>query len=236
VSYLTAARGPHPLRRSERHRTRLRPGLPHSRWEDALRGEGLRDRGRSREVESDCAVVPRQRRPSRGCELLVNCLECGEGERDGKSLSNHIKREHGLSGEDYTIKHVHGGTRPVCVSCGGKTRYSAFSFKRFCPSCARVAMKEAGARGGRAPAWNRGLTSETDDRIKVISARMMGSGNPFFGHRHDDVTRAQISVSKRLGGGTIEERIRLRSSELELVTPRSMITSAGNDSISSSGA
>lgn len=148
----------------------------------------------------------------------MRCLDCDDEFQDGKSLSNHVKRSHGMTGEDYTIKHFHGGSRPACESCGEPTRYSSFSFKRFCPSCASIAMKLGGAKGGRAEAWNRNKTAEDDPRIKKIADSMRGEGNPFFGHRHDDVTKMKISISKRLGDETIESRIAQRSSEFELVS------------------
>lgn len=148
----------------------------------------------------------------------MKCLECAVELPDGKSLSNHIKRLHGMAGEDYTIKHVYGGSRPLCVACGALTRYTSFSFKRFCPLCASIAMKEGGSQGGKAKAWNKGKTAKSDERVKKIADCMKGEGNPFFGHQHDDVTRVKISISKRLGNETIESRITQRSLEFELVS------------------
>lgn len=92
----------------------------------------------------------------------MKCLECALEIPGGKGLSNHIKREHSLSGEDYTIKHLYGGTRPACVSCGNLTRYSAFGFKRYCGTCASIAMKEGGSKGGKAEAWYTDFSSRFD--------------------------------------------------------------------------
>lgn len=149
----------------------------------------------------------------------MRCLECNETLAGGKSLSNHIGRLHGLSGEDYTIKHFHNGVRPGCSSCGNSTRYTAFTFKKFCSGCSWLAMKEGGSAGGKASAWNLGLTAESDDRVRKASLKIKGSGNPFFGRQHDDITKTRISISKRLGGETIESRINHRESEFELITP-----------------
>lgn len=71
------------------------------------------------------------------------CRICGH-EATGKDLTNHIRREHGLKRECYTIQHIHGGVRPGCEVCGAQTRYVAFSFKRFCKACARTGSSIAG--------------------------------------------------------------------------------------------
>ena len=39
------------------------------------------------------------------------CRICGHG-ATGKELTNHVRREHGLRSEEYTIEHIYGGTRP----------------------------------------------------------------------------------------------------------------------------
>lgn len=149
----------------------------------------------------------------------VKCLDCGACFSTGKELSNHLKRVHSTSGIDYTIKHFYCGVQPTCASCGENTRYTSFEFKKFCSACAKIAMKEAGARGGSAPAWNRGLSAETDARLKMASLKMSGDGNHFFGHRHSDITKARISISKKLGDDTLESRIDRRNNEFDLITP-----------------
>lgn len=79
-------------------------------------------------------------------------------------------------------------------------------------------MREGGARGGRAGAWNRGLTAQTDERVRESALKMLGTGNPFYGKSHNDVTRSRISITKRLLGETLESRIQSRSSEFDLIT------------------
>lgn len=143
----------------------------------------------------------------------------------GKHLSNHIKRVHQLSGEEYTIKHFHGGARPTCRACGKTTRYVSFSFKEYCGSCAPIAMREGGAKGGKAEAWNRGMTARDDERIRAAAVRMTGSGNPFYGKRHNDLVRSRISISKRLRAETVDSRILSRWEEFEMVTPLEDYTS-----------
>lgn len=149
----------------------------------------------------------------------MRCLECNADLSSGKALSNHVKSSHGMTGEGYIIKHFHGGIRPTCLACGSQTRYTAFQFKKYCKSCAQIAMKDGGARGGKAESWNKGKTAENDNRIKKIADGMRGSGNPFFGRSHDDLTRTKISMSKRLTGETIESRALSRTGDFDLITP-----------------
>jgi hypothetical protein len=77
------------------------------------------------------------------------CCECGNDYLTGKDLSNHIKKEHKMSGIDYAVKHVYAGKRPMFSSCGEETRYTAFQFKKYCSNCTLIATKEGGARGGK---------------------------------------------------------------------------------------
>ncbi len=149
----------------------------------------------------------------------MKCLECDSDFQDGKSLSNHIKRVHGVSGEDYTTKHFYSGQRPLCKSCGAETRYVSFTFKEYCKEHANLKMSESGRVGGQAPAWNRGQTKDSDSRILKQSLKMTGEGNPFWNRMHDLETRRKISTTKILGSTTLQERILSRSSEFDLITP-----------------
>lgn len=148
----------------------------------------------------------------------MKCLECGFEASDGKSLSNHLRSTHDIDGQTYTITHMHGGSRPMCLKCGSETRYTAFQFKKHCHGCSREAMRAGGTIGGKSSAWNKGLKSNADPRVMAISARTSGERNPFYGHRHSDLTRIKISNSKRLTGETLESRIHARCSEFELIT------------------
>jgi hypothetical protein len=105
-----------------------------------------------------------------------------------------------MSTYDYTVKNVYDGTVPVCRECGASTRYSAFSFKRFCVEHSHLAESEGGKVGGRKKlTWNRGKTAEEDDRIAKQAEKMSGEGNPFFGRKHSQETRDRISRKKMIG-------------------------------------
>lgn len=141
----------------------------------------------------------------------MNCLECSLAFSSGKDLSNHIKKDHGLSGEEYTAAHFHSGLRPACLSCGSPTRYSAFSFKKYCAECSEVASREGGKAGGKSPAWNKGKTAAEDLRIANQAIKRMGQGNPFFGKRHDAVSLAKMRSSRRISKESFYSRIMLRT-------------------------
>lgn len=146
------------------------------------------------------------------------CRICGHG-ATGKELTNHVRREHGLRSEEYTVEHIYGGTRPGCELCAAPTRYVALGFKRFCKACARDGSSIAGREGGKAAAWNKGATKATDARIARQAQSQSGEGNPFWGRKHNEETRQRISLTKTLHRSTVEERIQGREAQFELVTP-----------------
>ena len=146
------------------------------------------------------------------------CLICNTNCITGKKFSNHLKKDHNLTSEEYSIKHILSNTRPICLVCGIPTRYVAFTFKKYCKEHASIASIEGGKRGGKASAWNKGLTSNTDERVKKQAVKMLGSGNHFWGKNHTQETIKQISLKKTLGSVSIDERIKKRESEFELIT------------------
>lgn len=142
------------------------------------------------------------------------CRICGF-ESSGKELTNHIKRAHNLSSEKYCIEHIYGGNRPTCQACSSPTRYVAFSFKKYCKEHAGLAFKEGGSKGGSAPSWNKGKTSQEDSRIKASC----GERNPFWGKKHTDESKRKISSSKTLNRDSLQERFSVRRSDFDILTP-----------------
>lgn len=157
-----------------------------------------------------------------------SCLECGAVFLHGKKLSEHFRKEHGLTSEGYAIRHIHGGQKPLCLNCGKETRFvsALVGFKRYCGNCSTIAEREAGRVGGKAKqTWNKGQTSETDARIATLAAKQSGAGNSFFGKHHTVETIAKISLAKMLSGSDITERIARRNTEFELISPVETYTS-----------
>jgi hypothetical protein len=150
---------------------------------------------------------------------MMKCAVCDHVEDDLKRFSNHVNSAHKISSENYTIDFLCGGVKPTCAECGDEVRYVSFSYKTYCKKHAKLAMKEAGARGGRAPAWNRGRTKHDDERLLSYSQRVSGQGNHFYGHRHTSDVIEKISLSKLLRNTDIIERISERASEFKLLTP-----------------
>lgn len=149
------------------------------------------------------------------------CSLCETKGRDGKDLSRHLKSSHNLSFEAYVLKTKYGGVRPACLECGSETRFihKDFSYRRYCVSHSHLAEKEGGKRGGRAPCPFKGETKETRNHLQKLSENLSGEKNPQFGIPHSEETKNKISLTKRLRGSTLEERILNRSDEFELVTP-----------------
>jgi len=141
----------------------------------------------------------------------MKCLECNEAFELGKQLSNHIKKLHKLSSEDYTIKYLYENKRPTCLECNANTRYVAFSFKDYCQLCSKIAMKAGGTKGGASQAWNKGKTKKDDSRIALQSLKSSGKNNPFFGKRHTLESLKMISSKKRISKDTFYARLEKRS-------------------------
>jgi hypothetical protein len=149
----------------------------------------------------------------------MECKLCDYQNDNLKRFSDHIRSSHGLNSEDYTVKVFHDGIKPTCHSCGNSVRYVSFSFKKYCKDHAKLAMKEGGALGGHAEAWNKGKDKSIDVRIAAQSVKVTGSGNHFYGRQHTQETLQKISASKTLATMSIEERIIQRSGEFKLLTP-----------------
>lgn len=145
------------------------------------------------------------------------CQICSH-EAEGKKFSNHVRKEHKMNSRQYTINYFYNGSQPQCENCGEETRYVAYRFKRFCKNCSKVASSIAGKEGGKAQAWNKGKTKETDSRIQEQSVKMSGKGNPFFGKRHTDESINKMRFTKIVSRFEFENRIKDREEEFELLT------------------
>lgn len=149
----------------------------------------------------------------------MKCLICNNYENENlKRFSDHIKREHNLTSEEYTIKELYFGIQPVCKACNSNTRYVSFEYKLFCKDHAKLAMKNGGAIGGQTEAWNKGKTKLNDPRIASQALSVTGQGNHFFGKKHSQESIKSISLTKTLHAIDIEQRIIERSNEFELMT------------------
>jgi len=113
----------------------------------------------------------------------MDCALCGFKHDNLKSFSDHLRSAHTLNSEQYTIRALHDGIRPVCAECGSATRYTTFAFKEFCSSHAKLAMKLGGKReeeqklGTRArpktatPGWlHTHLMSQAQETISMVDS------------------------------------------------------------------
>lgn len=118
-----------------------------------------------------------------------------------KKLSEHVKKIHKLSPQDYYIKYICNNLRPSCLICGGETRYVSLSegFKKYCAADASQAAVLSGRIGGKIKhQWNRGKTKHDDARLLQQSIKMSGEGNPFYGKRHNTETIRKNADAHRL--------------------------------------
>ena len=156
---------------------------------------------------------------------MNECLICHNKFETGKRLSNHIKKEHKLNGDDYTTRYLYEGIRPTCNNCGDPTRRVGYAYKKYCAGCSKIASKIGGKKGGKAPNPRRGKTKNDDDVLMAASKRMMGKGNHFFGKKHTEKTLEKISKTKLLTRLELIERVKQRSDEFKLLTTHKEYTS-----------
>lgn len=128
------------------------------------------------------------------------CFVCKQTFPHFKKLSEHIKKIHHISPHDYYIKYCCNNVMPACPLCGIEPRYVSLSegFKKYCKEHATAAMSSGGLIGGQAPAWNRGMSKETDNRLFQLSLKMSGNGNHFFGKKHSEITKMKNAQAHRL--------------------------------------
>lgn len=137
----------------------------------------------------------------------TQCAACEFEGKNSASLKTHIQIAHRMSGKEYTIKYLLGGIAPQCPVCKKEPRYVAYGFKEFCKEHRGYAESKGGRKGGAAPAWNKGKTALTDDRVASIAKKLTGELNPFYGKTHTDDSKKKIADSKRLPFDEVVRRI-----------------------------
>lgn len=148
----------------------------------------------------------------------MKCLICNEYENDNKkTFSVHLQMRHKITSEDYTIKYILKGERPLCPICNSETRYVSYTFKKYCKEHSNYSESEAGKNGGRIKkTWNKGKTKNDDERLMEYSKRYTKEGNPFWGKKHSPESIEKANLKKYLKEGKIEERLALREDEFEI--------------------
>tara|TARA_Y100000034_G_scaffold79817_1_gene95778 strand:- start:223 stop:1842 length:1620 start_codon:yes stop_codon:yes gene_type:complete len=123
---------------------------------------------------------------------------------------HHLRIDHNMTSEEYAV-HLVGGDRPTCYNCAGEVRRLGYQFKKYCKKCSKVAEREGGKKGGKARAWNKGLTKETDARLQTYADKVSGSGNSFFGKSHAPDSIEKMRKSKRVSREEFYQRLESRS-------------------------
>jgi len=150
------------------------------------------------------------------------CKICNLQLNNNRSLATHIQITHGIETRDYTIKYLYNSIVPVCKheNCNNEPRYVGFSFHEYCKEHAEVAMSIGGKIGAsitnKDGAWNKGLTKETDERIKKQAENMLGEKNHFFGKKHNSETKQNLKDINTLTEQEFIKRIETRKDEFDL--------------------
>ena len=148
----------------------------------------------------------------------MQCLVCNLECNNKRSFASHLQRSHKMKSQEYTIAHIYNGLQPSCATCSEITRYSSFTYKKYCVKHSSYAESEAGSIGGKASAWNKGLTKETDERVAKAAENLTGNKNPFFGKHHSEETINKIKITKLLSRSDFAERIQARNTEFKLLS------------------
>jgi len=147
----------------------------------------------------------------------IICNICNVIFNDLKEFSYHL-RKHKISSLEYTNKYFYNGKRPICAerSCIRETRYIRFTYKKYCKEHSCKASSEGGKIGGKAEAWNKNKTKETDPRI--LKHVHYGEKNGFYGKKHTPESINKIKKKKSLSEEEYKLRLLERGLEFEVKT------------------
>jgi len=91
------------------------------------------------------------------------------------------------------------------LECGEPTRYCTYDFKDYCKKHSSIAESRGGTKGGKAQAWNKGKTINTDSRIE--KSTFPGKLNPFYGKKHTDAAKKSNADKHRLSLEEFSNRV-----------------------------
>tara|TARA_Y100000310_G_C20671249_1_gene810430 strand:- start:969 stop:2192 length:1224 start_codon:yes stop_codon:yes gene_type:complete len=80
------------------------------------------------------------------------------------------------------------------------------------------AERLGGKKGGKAQAWNKGLTKNIDTRLAKQAKSMLGEKNHFYKKQHTQESINKIKIAKLISRSEFAKRILLRSTDFELLT------------------
>lgn len=122
--------------------------------------------------------------------MKMKCEICGE-EKDSKILGRHVRNSHRISALEYAIKYLRHPKKPPLCACGcgeritiwnginsGYNKYIKGHDVRTRTQESRNKISETLKRkykNSEIEPWNKGLTKETDERMKKISENLEGN-------------------------------------------------------------
>lgn len=150
--------------------------------------------------------------------MSEKCLICEEVFENKRALASHLQAKHDTTSRQYTISYLLNNVIPLCPVCNVEPRYVGFTFKKYCKEHSHFAESSAGRLGGKnKKTWNKGKTKHSDDRLLDFSIKFSGSGNPFFGKKHNPKTITNQKHQKLLSQEEFEERVKNRADQFEVL-------------------
>jgi hypothetical protein len=141
----------------------------------------------------------------------LECKICGYIEENKIKFARHLQFNHKIKSIEYTIKYLYDDKQPLCPICNSKTRYISYGFKKYCKEHSNHAEIEGGGKGGKAEAWNKGLTKENDERLFIQAERQKGEGNHFYGKKHSEESLNKMMEKSILSEEEFYKRINKRN-------------------------
>lgn len=140
--------------------------------------------------------------------ILTKCEICGE-ERTSRGMSQHIKKAHSMTVENYIIKYVYNGDHPTCqCGCENNVTIRGYSVMDFIDGHSPAGHFKKGETPKRNyDKWKKNLVDGIRNYNKVAKTNdpsyRSGTNNNFYGKKHSESTKNRIrqAVEQQIRSG-----------------------------------